>query len=179
MRWRDAPSNIIWAIVFVFLFGASALAVQFMGAWAETHISFLEHSGPRRIVYIKRTSESVCWTQEFDKYKAGRIESLNYHLSDDLGNIEAFTPMRARNTEGDLPSPNGLNTGEPPKLSEETPVGTNIRTSWCGTLPSWAKPNSTITIYGSIGYAGPKLFGFPLWSYAIEAPQISFYPNTP
>lgn len=177
MSWEYQRGNVVWGLAALPMLFATGLLLQFIAAEAETHIPFLMHSSERRIIHRIRTEKSICWLQEFDKYKAGRIEALNYYLSDDKGNLETSTPMRALNTNGDLPSPPGLNTGEPPKISEETPVGTNIRTSFCQTLPTWAKPDSIITAWGSIEYDGAwSIFGIPLWKYSIPVPVMYFYP---
>jgi hypothetical protein len=164
---RLVVASVAANILLIVLIG---LMIPTIGEFIESE--FFPHSGPRTIVEKRRGTERFCWEQEFAKWRTGTARIWNYHLSDDHvpPNVESFTPWRAVGTTG-FDNPDGLQTGDPPKSNEETPLGLN-RTSFCMDLPTWVQPATPFTITGRLGFDGIKLFGRPLWMVYIDMPPI-------
>lgn len=163
--------------IFFAIFGGFIIG-NFQEIGSTLELEFRPHSSPRTIVFQKRYAKTLCWTQQYDKYRSGSVAVWNLHLSDDLGHNESFTPMRPRNLTGTLDNPAGFNTGEPPSSTEETPVQSGVRTSFCVDIPSWVKPMSTLTVSGGIAFNGPMIGTKPLWMNYIQLPNIYFPPYT-
>jgi hypothetical protein len=135
---RLVVASVAANILLIVLIG---LMIPTIGEFIESE--FFPHSGPRTIVEKRRGTERFCWEQEFTKWRTGTARIWNYHLSDDHvpPNVESFTPWRAVGTTG-FDNPDGLQTGDPQKSNEETPLGLN-RTSFCMDLPTWVQPGGS------------------------------------